>query len=67
MVNCDCLERVKRAEFVACEPCHQPMMDLAKTAIEEIVRKATVLALTKLARGIIDDELILSEQELTED
>jgi hypothetical protein len=66
MEYCDCLERVKRAEFVPCRPEHQPMMDVAKKVIEEIVRKATVLSLTKLARGFIDDELVLSEDVLIE-
>lgn len=58
---CDCFERFKRHDFEACGPEHQFIMDKMKEAMETAIRQVMVKKLTELARGMIDDELILSE------
>jgi hypothetical protein len=61
VMDCDCFERVMRHDFTACSPEHQPVVDAVKTALEQTMRDAVQKAVTKLARGMIDDELVLSE------
>lgn len=62
---CDCVERIKNYNFKACCPEHQVAMDQFKAGIDKVLRDLICKCLTKLARGMIDDELVLSEEVIT--
>lgn len=65
-MNCPCIERIKQHDFKACCPEHQVVMDHFKKKLETIVRELTHKTIVKLAREIVDDELVLSEEIITE-
>lgn len=59
---CDCIDRVKRYNFTACSPEHQPAMKLVESALKEVTRQLVIKAMRKLLRQVVDDEIVLSEE-----